>query len=138
MAFAAGRQALVALDQQDAGVADLAVARLVEIEALHRLLFIFPGGGEPGAARLGAADAATVGGAVDARLVKVKHGQRFGIFFDKFYYGCDCYSLILFSSNICLEFSVFLFFFLCLCVFDADLNFVFFFFCNFLNEKKSV
>lgn len=71
--LAARRQALVALHQEDACIADLAVPRLVEIEALHRFLFVLPRGREAGAARLGAADAAAVGGAVDARFVEVEH-----------------------------------------------------------------
>lgn len=41
MALAANGQTLVALDQQHAGIADFTVTRLAEIEALHRLLFIF-------------------------------------------------------------------------------------------------
>lgn len=114
VAFAASREALVAFDQQDAGVADLAVARLVEIEALHRFLFIFTGGGEPGAARLGAADAAPVGGAVDARLVKVKHGQRFGDFFRQVLRWLR----LLFTDILFKVFSVLGFCFcFCLCVF---------------------
>lgn len=41
MALAANGQTLEALDQQHAGIADFTVTRLVEIETLHRLLFIF-------------------------------------------------------------------------------------------------
>jgi len=77
VALAPDRQTLVALDQEDAGVADLSVSRLVEIEALHRLLLVLPGGGEPGTTRFGTANAAAIRGAVHAWFMEIEHGDSF-------------------------------------------------------------
>lgn len=74
MALAANGQTLVALDQQHAGIADFTVTRLAEIEALHRLLFIFTRRCEAWTARLGAANATAVGGTVNSWLMEIKHG----------------------------------------------------------------
>ena len=66
-------QLLPALDEQHAGVADLAVTLLVDVEALLEVGLVARAVGEARTGRLGAADAAARQTAVRLRLVEAKH-----------------------------------------------------------------
>lgn len=63
-----------ALDQQDAGVADLPAALLVQLEALLELHLVFGTVREPGAGRLGTTYAAAADATVHLGLMETKHG----------------------------------------------------------------
>ena len=60
-----GWQLLEPLDQQNTGVTDVAAPGFRETETSLEKLLVFAAPGEPGAARLGFADAAAGAGSVD-------------------------------------------------------------------------
>ncbi len=66
-------QFLPPLDEQDAGVADLAGTPLVQTEAVLEVRLVTLAVGEARARRLGAADAASLHAAIDLGLVKTEH-----------------------------------------------------------------
>ena len=65
---------LPALDEEDAGVADLALPLLLQLEAGAELSLVLGAVSEPRAARLGLADAAALRGPEHLRLVESCHG----------------------------------------------------------------
>ena len=74
-------QLLEPLDEEDAGVADVAAPGLLQLEAPGEELLVLAAPCEPGAARLCPADAAPLGRPVDQALVKGGHDQDLGSVF---------------------------------------------------------